>query len=348
MKKILSFTLVLILILSTCLAVSAVDSDTALEQKFYDYCADVLPEDKKPAEGDKVKIQVSMELNGATYFLGRCEWLEINGEECLAFFDDDILRTNITFAPYDLGVYMSSGDEIYTLAEAYEAGYITDVTLLKPEFNGWIRFYTKHISNPENKYEDEFIFLERIGDSEDYWDLPYTYYEGYEYFSPDNTATGDEATADYVLITYYTNLYLNAPTIRVIGDYVMMDSPSTHCPYEFGKCIYVPAESRVYSISEAYRIQLEGIEKVFTEGGLGKRIGDMDKDRIITIKDATYIQKCIAGLEQFELGDDLGEWVYSANADKRIPRFLSDFNRDGERNIKDATAIQKHIAGLEY
>lgn len=345
MKKILSFILALILILSTCLAVSAVDSDTALEQKFYDYCAEVLPENMKPAEGVKVRIEGSLETAGVEFFVGRCGKAE--KKDVYKIIGDWRVYSGYAYHPYDLGIYVSSGDEIYTLEEAYEAGYVTDLSSLQYHQLGGSDYLTFVNVKNEDKYADLVLpmFLSDIASD---FGMYVSYYEGYEYYSPDNTATGDEATADYVLITYYTNLYLNAPTIRVIGDYVMMDSPSTHCPYEFGKCIYVPAENRVYSISEAYRIQLEGIEKVFTEGGLGKRIGDMDKDRVITIKDATYIQKCIAGLEQFALDDDLGEWVYSANADKRIPRFLSDFNRDGERNIKDATAIQKYIAGLEY
>lgn len=77
------------------------------------------------------------------------------------------------------------------------------------------------------------------------------------------------------------------------------------------------------------------------------RIGDVNRDNELNIKDATEIQRYIAGIDSFinERNDKLlgfeekmfGKWE----------RYVSDFNRDGNRNIKDATAIQKHIAGIE-
>lgn len=59
-------------------------------------------------------------------------------------------------------------------------------------------------------------------------------------------------------------------------------------------------------------------------------LGDLDSDKIIGIKDATEIQKSIAG------SSDLGAEYQS----------LGDFNADGVVDIKDATAIQKYIAGI--
>lgn len=59
-------------------------------------------------------------------------------------------------------------------------------------------------------------------------------------------------------------------------------------------------------------------------------LGDLDSDKIIGIKDATEIQKSIAG------SSDLGAEYQS----------LGDFNADGVVDIKDATAIQKYIAGF--
>lgn len=77
------------------------------------------------------------------------------------------------------------------------------------------------------------------------------------------------------------------------------------------------------------------------------QIGDINRDKVLDIKDATLIQKCLAEIENYETYDDeiLG---FQEKHHGKWERFVSDFNRDGERNIKDATAIQKHIAGLEY
>ncbi|MBE6738322.1 MAG: hypothetical protein E7566_06700 [Ruminococcaceae bacterium] len=60
-------------------------------------------------------------------------------------------------------------------------------------------------------------------------------------------------------------------------------------------------------------------------------LGDVDKDGKVTIKDATFIQKCVAGLNNLEENG----------------KFTADANRDGAVNIKDATEIQKHLAGLK-
>jgi len=60
-------------------------------------------------------------------------------------------------------------------------------------------------------------------------------------------------------------------------------------------------------------------------------LGDANGDGKVNIKDATEIQKSIAGLTTL---DDMGS-------------DLADSDGSGVVNIKDATAIQKHIAGLE-
>ena len=330
MKKILSFVLVLVLLFGVCVTVGAADESAALEQKFYNYCLEVLPEDMKPSTNDTVEIQLTKKVDEVEFFLGRCKWLEINYTNVVATFGEDVIIGKITYAPYDLGIYMSSGDEIYTLEEAYDAGYITDVSLLKPEFSGWFEFARKHISNPENEYEDAIFEILNLYDypSDIYWE-PFTYYESYRYFSPDNTETGDEATPDYVLIYLSGTIYTNIPIEYIFGDYVMMQSHGK-TPFLFGYGIYVPQKQEVYDLVEAYNLGIEGIEKVFTDCGLGHLHGDMDGDRSLTVKDATEIQKCLANID--------GKTIAS----------VQDFNRDGERNVKDATAIQKYIAGLEY
>lgn len=59
--------------------------------------------------------------------------------------------------------------------------------------------------------------------------------------------------------------------------------------------------------------------------------GDADMDGGVNIKDATYIQKAVAGLETMSL----------------IECLAGDADTMGDINIKDATAIQKFIAGIE-
>lgn len=60
-------------------------------------------------------------------------------------------------------------------------------------------------------------------------------------------------------------------------------------------------------------------------------LGDVDADNDVTIKDATRIQKHLAGL-------------ITLSEDRLV---LADYNEDGRVSIKDATAIQKFIALIE-
>ena len=60
-------------------------------------------------------------------------------------------------------------------------------------------------------------------------------------------------------------------------------------------------------------------------------LGDVDGDGKVTVKDATFIQKCVAGLTGLE----------------GYAEFAADANGDGLVNVKDATEIQKSIAGLK-
>ncbi len=70
---------------------------------------------------------------------------------------------------------------------------------------------------------------------------------------------------------------------------------------------------------------------VFTDEKVSEGLlGDADMDGQLNVKDATAIQKFIAGLLDFI----------------EEQKSLADFNGDGDINVKDATAIQKRIAGL--
>ena len=82
------------------------------------------------------------------------------------------------------------------------------------------------------------------------------------------------------------------------------------------------------------------------ENNIGEIIGDMDNDRKVTVKDATYIQKCLANIIEFPESDAVSADFWYTEGYGHLA-YISDFNRDDVRNIKDATAIQKYIAGVE-
>ena len=89
----------------------------------------------------------------------------------------------------------------------------------------------------------------------------------------------------------------------------------------------------------------DGIAEYIYTNEIGEIIGDMDNDRIITIKDATYIQKCLAGINDFPDNDAVEARFSPPTPNHELLAYVSDFNRDGVRNVKDATAIQKYLVG---
>ncbi len=105
----------------------------------------------------------------------------------------------------------------------------------------------------------------------------------------------------------------------------------------------------VTEFSQALEKNKDVYSAFLTDSGYEKitRIGDLNGDNNLDIKDATLIQKCLAGVEEFDAYNDMVLGFLEKHHGK-WERYISDFNRDGVRNVKDATAIQKHIAGLEY
>ena len=65
---------------------------------------------------------------------------------------------------------------------------------------------------------------------------------------------------------------------------------------------------------------------------VGYRVGDANLDGKINIKDATAIQKHLAGIIKFH----------------EISLLLADVDENSDVNIKDATAIQKYLAGISF
>ena len=201
-------------------------------------------------------------------------------------------------------------------------------------------FAEESTTDSDNKYEEtvvsKFLTPEEIKD----YELNVSYYELYEYYSENNT---DKSSPDYVLFYLSSGIVTDGPWATVIGDYYFSSNGGEY-PYSSGYGIYIPHTDEVFDIESAYKLQIEGIDNIFTEAGIGKLIGDMDKDRKLTIKDATIIQKGLANLIEFS-GDPIEAFIQTDNPPLK---YGSDFNRDCKLNIKDATAIQKHLVGLEY
>ncbi len=180
------------------------------------------------------------------------------------------------------------------------------------------------------QYRDEMT--EKYG--EDFAMVDYFYYdELFRYYS------GDEgATPDFVLVnaTYYYNTTPFAYRYN-IGEFIYDDSTSGD------RClIYIPENDTVYTLEEAYRNRLEGLEEAFAQIyslALGKT-GDTNGDTKVNIHDVTYIQQYLANM--IECGNS-NPYI---NGNPRLFDMVSDVNLDHKISIKDATVIQKQLAKL--
>ena len=188
----------------------------------------------------------------------------------------------------------------------------------------------------------------------------YGYEELFEFFSSDSSnnaeSSTDEAAPDYVLVKGIDSWEEGRMCVQLYGDYVVKTDKTNVALYhpfydENGYYIIIPGddlhyrtEREVIALRDAHDEGIVDISAVFEEYGLGYLIGDANNDRVLNVKDATEIQKCVAGLVSFADYDCLFSDDFTPEAG--APHYVTDFNRDGQRNVRDATAIQKKIAGL--
>ena len=189
--------------------------------------------------------------------------------------------------------------------------------------------------DPDNIYKYEEIVLPKFFDVQE--TEVRLYRETFEYYSGENKTS----TPDYVLIEVSNGYYSDSFTFTLFGNYYISEHHGDY-PFLHGYGIFIPKTQEVYDLKTAYDMGIEGIENVFTEAKVGTRLGDVDKDKRITIKDATNIQKLLVGLYDYQFQDDELFWGEDA------PLTVFDFNYDRDINIKDATDIQKYLVGLEY
>lgn len=186
----------------------------------------------------------------------------------------------------------------------------------------------------ETKYPDMYDDYHR--EMSGYFDNPrdaYCYTEKFMYFSEEINST--ETTPDYVMIEIFYCVVSDISVDSYIGDYAVVTG--LYYPYVHGYMFYIPAENKLLTLEEAIDTELSGVEEALKTIPYNVAlVGDCDGDFVLTIKDATCIQKRAAGLE------------YPKISLRDHNRLVYDFDKDEDVTIKDATAIQKNIAGLEY
>ncbi len=197
---------------------------------------------------------------------------------------------------------------------------------------------TAYAAEEQPKYFSSFC--RQYSWNSDYSDI-LTYRELYTHY---NT----QKEEDWVLVYALTNMVCPMETYAVLGDRVFYQN-NVYVPFSFGYAVYDVRQDKFYDFVNcvtgetlASKGRFKDIEKVTGALNLGVEIGDMNRDGKLTVKDATQIQRCLAGTVDFPIDDDLTSYIPKTEA----LSYVSDITRDGQRNISDATAVQRKIAGI--
>lgn len=147
-----------------------------------------------------------------------------------------------------------------------------------------------------------------------------------------------DGNIDWVFIMAYTNTFEEMSIDTIVADvYIHLDSRCT--PFSLGYCVYDVNKDKFLSIG--YYEDYEGMEEYINKN-IGVPIGDADMDGALTVLDATFIQRAVAQLCEFDDND----YILSGDV---VSGYLSDYDRDGERTVMDATAIQLKLGNyIEY
>lgn len=214
-------------------------------------------------------------------------------------------------------------NKVYTLYEAFTQGIVTDLEAVA-KLAGGEPIY--------GDYGKRILELLGIDITDKNWN--YIYEQISPYWYSNNTATPDFVTVVAGDSTVDEGYYS-----KRVGEYVIKND-AKYAPYDLGYYVYFTAEDKVYDLEtalEKYPQQKETLLRSLDTSSSPhyRLIGDAENDRKLNIRDATNIQKFIAGLGNV--------WEY----DNELYKDVADFNGDGKVNIRDATAIQKMLAHIE-
>lgn len=214
-------------------------------------------------------------------------------------------------------------NKVYTLYEAFTQGVVTDLEAVK-KLTGGESIY--------GKYGRRILELLEIDITDENWN--YTYEQVSPYRHNDKTEI-----PEFVTVITGESTVDEGYFAKRVGEYVIRND-AKYAPYDLGYYVYFTAEDKVYDFETALEKYPEHYEKLLRSldahsGPRYRLIGDARNDEKLNIRDATNIQRFIAGLGNV------------SDYDNEFYKDVADFNGDGEVNIRDATAIQKRLAHIE-
>ena len=243
-------------------------------------------------------------------------------------FGDYYVSNSYLDFPYELAhyVFVPAEKKVYTLREAWDREDL-DITAAFESGN-----VGKYIGKePQYRYLEQFK-AEYIDSGMYFPDMIYE--EVYNQY-----AFGKRPyQIDWVLVHAYLNGPLPRECYAVLGDRVSLAGDCV--PFAVNYAVYDVNTKEFTDICDIEDLSAyNGLEKQIEKLGIGVPIGDADGDKVLTVTDATYIQRVAAKLCEYDDIDDLSG-RYQVNSELK---FISDFNRDGQRNVMDATAIQRKL-----
>lgn len=120
---------------------------------------------------------------------------------------------------------------------------------------------------------------------------------------------------------------------EIINDLFIFGSEYTHSDDNPTGLFAVTESGVIRTLKEGFDLNVLHIDRVAMELPYLYMIGDANYDLEINVRDATMIQKLVAGLEEYR--------------DVVCVSRPEDKDRDGRVSVKDATAVQKYIAGID-
>lgn len=181
----------------------------------------------------------------------------------------------------------------------------------------------------------EYLFLERYPSLND---DNFTFEEVYRYDNPDSDYYYD----DWILVRASLN-YRSALNVKeLIGDRIFTGEQDA--PFSYGYAIFEYKNGgRFKELDSSCLMLYDGLMEALEEANVGRPVGDADFDNELSILDATYIQRALAKLCDFNKLDDITDYCVNVTHDSDTINFVSDMNMDGEVNILDASAIQQKL-----
>lgn len=153
---------------------------------------------------------------------------------------------------------------------------------------------------------------------------------------------------DWALV-YGTTRYQTAQEVyAVLGNRVFMQNMG-EIPFVLGYGVYDAQKDTFIDLGYVYNSdRYTGLKEAVDALDIGTLIGDMNGDNDLTVKDATMIQKSLAGITDFSADDAVAEQFNNAfpNNTPQLA-YKSDVNRNGARDIGDATDVQKIVAKMK-